>query len=136
MEFLRDARFLDAAQKAIATIPDDIAEEISELTQISEENIDELIARHEKKLAEVQEKYGPQARLGEAPTRERAQRSLEFLRRDALDWVFFRRWRIDDGWLSTKEAEAALDIFHDRLAISMRRSVIRDLHPSKPQFLE
>lgn len=136
LEFLRDERFLDAVQIATATIPDDIAAEISELTEIREEHIDELIAWHEEKLAEGREKYGPKARLGEVPTRERAQRSLEFSRRNAIDWVFFRHWRIEDGWLSTTEAEAALGIFHDRLAISMRRSVIKDLHPSMPQFFE
>ncbi|MBC7147629.1 MAG: hypothetical protein H5U24_19895 [Thioclava marina] len=136
LDFLRDERFLDAVQKATATIPDEITAEILELTEISEERIDELIAWHEEKLAEGREKYGPKARLGEVPTRERAQRSLEFSRRNAIDWVFFRRWRIEDGWLSTTEAEAALDIFHDRLAISMRREVMKDLHPSKPQFFE
>ncbi|MGC3936383.1 hypothetical protein ACOTTU_01105 [Roseobacter sp. EG26] len=136
LEFLRDERFLDAVQKAAATIPDDIAAEITKLTEISEEHIDELIAWHEEKLAEGREKYGRKARLGEVPTRERAKSSLEFSRRNELDWVFFRRWRIDDGWLSTKNAEAALDIFHDRLAISIRRSVMKDLHPSKPKFFE
>ncbi len=136
LEFLRDARFLDAVQKATATIPDDIAAEISELTEINEEYIDELIAWHEEKLAEGREKYGPKAQLGKVPIRAQAQRSLEFSRRNAMDWVFFRRWRIVDGWLSTKEAEAALDIFHDRLAISMCRSVVKGLHPSKPQFFE
>lgn len=136
LEFLRDERFWDAVQKAIATIPDDIAVEISELTAISDDHIDERIAWHEEKLAEGREKYGPKARLGKVPTRAQAQRSLEFSRRNAIDWVFFRRWRIEDGWLSTAEAEAALDIFHDRLAISMRREVMKDLHPSKPQFFE
>ncbi|WP_434288222.1 hypothetical protein [Celeribacter sp. SCSIO 80788] len=136
LEFLRDERFWDAVQKATATIPDDIAAEITELTEISEEHIDELIAWHEEKLAEGREKYGQKARLGEVPTRERAKSSLELSRRNAIDWVFFRHWRIEDGWLSTREAEAALDIFHDRLAIAMRRSVMKDLHPSKPKFFE
>lgn len=136
LEFLRDERFLEAVQKATASIPDDIATEITELTEISDEHIDERIAWHEEKLAEGREKYGPKARLDEVPTRAQAQRSLEFSRRNAIDWVFFRRWRIDDGWLSPKEAKAALDIFHDRLAISMRRSVVKGLHPSTPQFFE
>lgn len=136
LDFQRDARFLNAVQKATATIPDDISAEILELTEISEEHIDELIALHEAKLAESREKYGPKARLGEVPTRAQAQRSLEFSRGNALDWVFFRRWRIDDGWLSRKDSAAALDIFHDSLAISMRREVVKRLHPSKPQFFE
>lgn len=136
LEFLHDVRFLDAVEKATATIADDIAAEISELAEISEELIDERIAWHEEKLAEGREKYGPKARLGKVPTKAQAQRSLEFSRRNAMDWVFFRRWRIDDGWLSAKDAEATLDIFHDRLAISMRRAVVKRLHPTKPQFFK
>lgn len=136
LEFQRDKRFLGAVQKALATIPNDIAAEISGLTEISNEHIDELIAWHEEKLAEDREKYGPKARLGEVPTRTQAQRSIEFSRKNAIDWVFFRRWRMVDGWLSTEQSEAALDIFHDRLAIAMRKSIVKRLHPSKPQFFE
>ena len=117
LEFVRDERFLDAVSQAVASMPDDVASEISKLSVIADDDIEALIDRHAEMIDEAREKYGPKARLGEVPTRAQAQRSLEFSRRNALDWVFFRRWRMDDGWLSKKEAEAALDIFHDRLAI-------------------
>ena len=136
LEFHSDDRYLNAVHEAIATIPDAIAAEIEELTQISDADIDQVIAWHEEKIAEGRQKYGPRARLGEVPARAQARRFLEVSRRNAMDWVFFRRWRIDNGWLSTTEAEACLDVFHDRLAISMRRSVVKGLHPSLPQFFQ
>lgn len=136
LEFRNDTRFLEAAQRAVATMPDDIAAEIFKLTAIGEDQIDEFITRHQDKVAEFRERYGPTARMSEAPSREQARRSLEFTCRNALDWVFFRRWRIGDGWLSAKGAEAALGIFHDRLAISMRRSVLQQLLPQKPQYFQ
>lgn len=136
LEFLNDERFLDAAQRAAVAIPDDIAAEISELTEINEDHIDALISWHEDKISERKEKYGAKSRLDKIPSRDQAQHSLRFSRRNAMNWVFFRRWRIDDGWLSTSEAKATLDIFHDRLAIAMRKSVVKRLHPSKPHFFE
>ncbi|MGB3689297.1 MAG: hypothetical protein WBA02_08355 [Jannaschia helgolandensis] len=136
LEFLSDERFLEAVQKAVATIPDHIAAEILELIVINDNHIDELIIWHEEKIAEGRDKYGPKARLGEVPSRKYAQRSLEFSRRNALDWLFFRHWRIDDGWLSEKGAESAIEVFHDRLAISMRKSVLKQLHPAKSQYFE
>ncbi|WP_139250903.1 hypothetical protein [Palleronia salina] len=62
--------------------------------------------------------------------------SIEFSRRDALDWIFFRRWRMEDGWLSKEQAGRALEVFHDRLAISMRKIVISKLYPTQGVFSE
>jgi hypothetical protein len=47
-----------------------------------------------------------------------------------LDWLFFRRWRLADGWLVPKEAGKALQIFHDPLAIAMRCAVTKRLYPN------
>lgn len=136
LEFLRDERFLDAVGQAVVTMPDDVAADISKLTVITDDDIEAFINKRAEMIEEAREKYRRNARLGEVPARKQAQRSLEFSRRNAIDWVFFRRWRMDNGWLSPKEAEAALAIFHDRLAISMRREVVKRLHPSKPQFFD
>ncbi|MEO1200690.1 MAG: hypothetical protein AAFX39_15940 [Pseudomonadota bacterium] len=46
--------------------------------------------------------------------------------------LFFRRWRLDDGWLSPQAAEQALEIFHDPLAIAMRRAVVEGLYAEAP----
>lgn len=136
LDYASDKRFLDAVHKAVASVPDEVASEISKLIVITDDDIGALINRHAKMIEEAREKYGPKSRLGGIPSQEQAQRSLEFSRRNELDWLFFRRWRIDDGWLSDKETSRAIEIFHDRLAISMRKSVLRRLHPKKPQFFE
>jgi hypothetical protein len=136
LDYANDDRFLDAIQKAVASMPDEVASEISKLIVITEDDIDALINRHTKMIAEGREKYGPKARLGEVPSQEQARRFLEFSRRNELDWLLFRHWRIDDGWVSEKATNCAIDIFHDRLAISMRKAVLRRLHPAKSQFFE
>lgn len=136
LDYTSDDRFLRAVRRAVATMPDEIATEISELLVISDEHIDALIDQHASWIAEHREKYGPKACLSETPSREQAQQSLEFSRTNELDWVFFRRWRIDDGWLSQTEAKGAIEVFHDSLAISMRKSVLQRLHPSKPKFFQ
>ncbi|NJS40549.1 MAG: hypothetical protein HC783_17860 [Rhodobacteraceae bacterium] len=51
------------------------------------------------------------------------------LRGNALDWIFFRHWRLGRGWLDETDAGRALHIFHDRLAITMRRAVVARLYP-------
>ena len=66
------------------------------------------------------------------PDDAQARRSVESGRRNALDWLFFRRWRLSDGWLSPARGPVALEIFHDPLAIAMRRAVMRRLHPEAP----
>lgn len=49
-----------------------------------------------------------------------------------LDDLFFRLWRLDDGWLSPSEARRSLAIFHDPLAIAMRKTVMSRLFPESP----
>lgn len=136
LDFQNDARFLAATQTAISSMPTEVAREIDDLVQISDAQVDELIAWHAKSIEKHREKYGPKARSGNPPTKEQALKSLEFSRANDLDWVFFRRWRIDDGWLSDTEANATVQVFHDRLAIAMRRAVLQKLHPSKPKFFQ
>lgn len=136
LDCTNDDRFLDAVRKAVTSMPDEVASEISKLIVITDGDISALINRHAAAIAEGREKYGPKARFGKVPSVEQARRSLEFSRRNELDWVFFRRWRIDDGWLSEKEASRSVSIFHDQLAISVRKSVLQRLHPTKPQLFE
>ncbi|WP_259671063.1 hypothetical protein [Rhizobium sp. NZLR1b] len=53
-----------------------------------------------------------------------ARASVEHSRSGTLDWLFYRRWRLSEGWLSDEETRRALEIFHDWLAQNMRRAVI------------
>lgn len=52
-------------------------------------------------------------------------------RRYDLDDLFFRLWRLDDGWLSPTETKRALAIFHDPLAIAIRRAVMSRVFPGR-----
>lgn len=56
----------------------------------------------------------------------RAHASVEHNRSNQLDWLFYRRWRLSDGWLSDEESQRALKIFLDPLARNMRRAIIRE----------
>ncbi|HEY6917801.1 MAG TPA: hypothetical protein VI412_00970, partial [Tabrizicola sp.] len=62
-------------------------------------------------------------------TTEQARRSLVFRRENDLDWVFFRQWRLGRGWLEEDQSRRWLDIFHDGLAIAMRKAVVARLYP-------
>lgn len=59
---------------------------------------------------------------------------LIFLRIHDLDWLFFSNWRLSDGWLSPLERKRAMEIFHDSLAIRMRRAVVKRLYPDRLEF--
>lgn len=136
LDFQNDERYLSAVKTAVESIPDSTKAEISDLLNITERDIDEHIALHTESIEESRQKFGPKARLGAIPTREQAQSSLKFSRRNTLNWVFYKRWRISDGWLSDEGAKSALDIFHDQLANSMCKSVVSQLYPSQFGFFQ
>ena len=101
--------------------------------EISEAEVAAYVARSTAHYEEQLAKYkGTKARISSPKTPEEARRGLEFRRRFDLDWLFFCRWRLPDGWLSPKEAERALKIFHDPLAIEIRRAVAARLYPDLP----
>jgi hypothetical protein len=125
-----DPRFVDALAKACETMPADIRDELTRLTVITDEDVDARVAQSEASIKEMRARYGPKAKLGEPWTEERARRGLAFSRSNSIDWFFFRRWRISDGWLTSEQAANALEIFHDPLAMQMRRYVIRKLYPN------
>lgn len=62
------------------------------------------------------------------------QQGLVFLRIHELDWLFFSNWRLSDGWLFSPARRQALEIFHDSLAVRMRRAVVTKLYPDRPEF--
>lgn len=136
MDVTSDPRFSDAVEQACDTIPDDIRAEMRRLGTITEADVAAAVARSAAQHDEMRAKYGPKARIGSPATSERARNGLAFVRRSELDWLFFRRWRLADGWLTPEEATWALAIFHDRLAIAMRRAVIARLYPSSSFLAE
>lgn len=128
IEFTGDQRFRDAVERACATVPDDVRVEMGRLSSITEGKVAKFVARSAKTHSGKQSKY-PKPSFSPPTATERARMSLEFNRRYELDWLFFRRWRLSDGWLSPTEMRRALQIFHDPLAIEMRRAVMSRLYP-------
>lgn len=134
MEVPNDPRFAAAVQKAVSTTPDDIRAKMTRLTTVTDDDVAAACVLHSAFYKEMRDRYGPKARISPTPTVEIARSRLVSGRQDKLDWLFFRRWRPPDGWLSEDEAKRALYIFHDPLAIQIRRAVVEHLHPDRPEF--
>ncbi|AHG46427.1 hypothetical protein RLEG12_25715 [Rhizobium leguminosarum bv. trifolii CB782] len=133
MDFTSDPHFSDAVEQALATIPADIRTEMDKLVTITDAQVAAEMQRSAAVAEEWRAKYGPKAEIiSSSDTPKRARTSLEFIVRHELDWLFFRRWRLADGWLASKEADKALGIFHDDLAIAMRCAVVKRLYPHLP----
>ncbi|PDT05949.1 hypothetical protein CO666_04990 [Rhizobium chutanense] len=133
MDFTSDPRFSAAVEQALATIPADIRTEMDKLLNITDAQVTAAVQRSAAALEESRATYGPNANIASSSdTPERARSSLEFVSRLELDWLFFRRWRLTDGWLTPKDAGKALEIFHDDLAVAMRCAVIKRLYPNLP----
>ncbi|MEM9147862.1 MAG: hypothetical protein AAGC57_16890 [Pseudomonadota bacterium] len=129
LDVVSEMRFVEATEQAVRTAPKDIWAQMSALVTISQADIAETIAQRRKALEETRVKHGPMARLSKPLDRDGALRGLVFQRQNQLDWRFFRGWRLAGGWLSSAEAARALPIFHDQLAIAMRRAVVPRLFP-------
>lgn len=67
-------------------------------------------------------------------TVESVRKGLIFVGRHELDWLFFRNWRLADGWLPPEERKRALEIFHDPLAIEMRCATVKRIYPQWPEL--
>lgn len=134
LEITHDPRFLNAVEIAIATVPDDIRNHIAQLVTITDADVTAAVTQSATTYEENRAKFGPKARLSAPRNAELAHESLARSRPHQIDWLFFRRWRLADGWLTNQQATRALEIFHDRLAITMRRAVIARLHPDKPDM--
>lgn len=127
-----DVRFAAAVQRAVATVPGDIAGQMARLVVIGDADVAGAVGQSAAACAAARAKYGPRARIGAALTPDAARRSLMFRRQHDLDWLFFRHWRLAEGWLTANDPEARLEIFHDPLAIQMRQAVVGRLHPESP----
>lgn len=123
-----DPRFTTAIGVCAATLPPDIRADLSRLVDITETDVADARNRWQTQLADLATRYP--GKPGQAqPTDEGLRRSLVFQRANDADWLFFRRWRLPDGWLSPSDATRALEVFHDPLAIAMRRAVVERLFP-------
>ncbi|MGO6679657.1 DUF2442 domain-containing protein [Rhizobium leguminosarum] len=130
LHFASDARFIRAAFDAATNVPDDIRSQI-----------DAIVTAADEETWVVQTPNGEHSDKSDLPPDAEAMppekpsdlRSMaEDFRRHRLDVLFYRRWRLSDGWLSADEAKSALEIHHDDLASSMRKAVMGWLYPSQP----
>lgn len=128
ISFEDDPRFLAAVEAAVRTVPDAVRLEIDAAMRISEADIAASVERSLQAREEMQLRFGRPS-LFPAQTAEHVRKWLPRERENRLDWIFFRRWRLGRGWLEETQAGRALEIFHDRLAIAMRRTVIARLYP-------
>jgi hypothetical protein len=125
-----DPRFVEAVEQALVTMPDDVRAEMDRLTVITDEDVAAAIVRGAASYERLRARHGPEARIVPPPTTAQAvQTRLESARRNDLDWLLFRRWRLADGWLTPEAAALALEVFHDRLAIAVRRAVVARRYP-------
>ena len=126
--FETDARFLAAVEEAVATMPGVVRQEIARLMRISAADVAAGVAQSERARADLAIRLGRPSPTTPY-TAEQAWRSLMFQREGDLDWVFFRQWRLGHGWLDEDQSRRRLEIFHDRLAIAMRKAVVARLYP-------
>ncbi|WP_373051164.1 hypothetical protein [Thalassovita aquimarina] len=136
MDIASDPRFAEAVKNTVYTVPSNIQTQFDQLVTITEDDVASSMASHEAALKEPREKCAPNARAVMPKTAAEIRRSLAFQRRNTLDWMFFRHWRLSDNWLSDDQAGRALPIFHDPLAIQMRQAVIARLYPELPDFAQ
>jgi hypothetical protein len=125
-----DQRFIDAVENAASSILVNVMAKMDELVDIPREKLDIWIAGSVARYEQERAQHDPSRHLLLPDTLEQAQRRHYHSRRWALDWVFFTGWRLGDGWLRPEQAEVALDIFHDPLAISMRAAVMSRVYPT------
>lgn len=135
--FEADPRFIAAAEAAADSAPSDILREVERIVTVDEEAIDAERGRQEAHWLDYRQRMervgGLVAPIPE-PSEDDLRRSLMSSAPDRLDRLFFRRWRLADGWLPPDPPERALAVFHDRLAIAVRRSVMARLHPDRPDL--
>lgn len=132
LDFVSDARFVRAAFDAAAGVPDDIRSEIDAIvTSVNEETWTMQTPNVEKS---DKSSPPPDAETVPPATPADLRSMVDDSRCHRLNALFFRRWRLGDGWLSATEAKSALEIYHDALAISMRKAVMGWLYPSRPSL--
>jgi hypothetical protein len=128
LSFEADPRFQTAVASALATMPGRVRREIDSLMRITAADIAEGLAQSSAAVEDLRTRYGSKG-IGAPQDEAQVKRSLAFQREDDLDWVFFRRWRLGRGWLDEALEARALHIFHDRLAIALRKAVVAQLYP-------
>lgn len=121
-----DPRFASGLERCLATMPVDIRAELARLSAFDDGDR----AAEEERIVAAWTALRPTAPPRPLPVlADTARRSLASRQGNQADWLFFRSWRLPDGWLDPAEAALALEVFHDPLAIAMRRATVGRLFP-------
>ncbi len=134
LDIAADPRFQLALDRAVNEMPADIRRELDRLVTITEADVTEGLIRRATHQEGLRAEHGANRVICLPLTRDSVKQGLVFLRIHELDWLFFSNWRLSDGWLSPPARKRALEIFHDSLAILMRRAIVRRLYPDRPEF--
>ncbi|ASR08859.1 hypothetical protein CHY08_18145 [Rhizobium leguminosarum bv. viciae] len=133
VDFTKDFRFLEAVNDACENMPDSIRRDIERLALITDEDIVVYMTGDSE-----QDEGASKASVIRMPPKahEEVRATLHWIRRFDFNELFYKFWRIDEGWLTEDEANRALEIFNDALAIAMRKEVAARLYPHLPHLAE
>ncbi|MFD2441011.1 hypothetical protein ACFSS8_14620 [Paracoccus kondratievae] len=134
LDIAADSRFQLALDRAVNEMPADIRRRLDGLVAITEADVTKGLIRREAHQQGLRAEHGVSRVIGLPLTRDSVRQGLICLRIHDLDWLFFSNWRLADGWLSPTERQRAMEIWHDSLAIRMRRAVVAQLYPDRPEF--
>lgn len=135
MNITSDPRFQTALERAITAMPGDIRADLDRLVTITDADVAEGRAKR-RAHQQLHTEHGPSRVISLPLTSQSVREGLTFLRRHELDWLFYRNWRLHDGWLGPDERSQAMAIFHDPLAIMMRQAVIAKLYPELSELAQ
>jgi hypothetical protein len=125
LDFTGDPRFAAAVQSALDEIPDDIATEFDRLLTITDSDVVGWRRVSAEHAAGLEKEFGTRViSLSDDKSDEGIRKTIKKVRLHDFDWLFYRRWRLGDGWLSPIEAMDALEVFNDPLAMSVRAAVL------------
>ncbi len=116
MNFADDKRLADALDRALASVPEEIAAKIRDILALPANEVDGLV--------EFARQYSHYSAT--------ADEALSFLQDQShrlVSELFARRWRLGDGWLSGEECERALFFELDPLSIQMSVEFCRRFNP-------
>lgn len=124
MDIASDPRFVAAVDVAAATMPETIRRSFDRLTTITDSEIADCLDRERIRQSD-QTCRGLTLHVASLPrTSAEAKERIAFARTGELDWLFFRQWRLGQGWLNPDDAACAIAIFHDPLAMAVRHGVV------------
>ena len=127
LDLAQAAEFKTALSDCVGSCPSDVNEEIGGAVSLDASDIARELDAFEGRFDQMKRPLPPHQDL-----LDRVRSSLIFRAENKLDWLFFEGWRIKDGWLAREEA---IPVFHDRLAIEMRRALVLAMFPGSDMGL-